>query len=62
MKLVCSHGHRFDTSNIEHRVAWGDNRLAIGGRCPMVMAYDRLSGTSYCRRVLKKASKGGNKQ
>jgi len=23
-------------------------------RCPMVMSYDRMSGSSYCRRVIKK--------
>ena len=53
MILVCSAGHRFDLSNIGVRVSFGDNALRVGGRCPMVMEYDRMTGTKYCRRVLK---------
>jgi hypothetical protein len=53
MILVCSRGHEFNTENIGHRVTWGDNRLIKGGRCPMLMSYDRMSGSTYCQRVLK---------
>ena len=64
MILVCSRGHKFDTTNIGHRVELGDNRLVVGGRCPMLMDYDRLSGSTYCRRVLHDADvqSAGNRQ
>ena len=52
MILVCSRGHKFDTDDIGHRVEWGDNRLEVGGRCPMLIEYNRMSGSKYCRRVL----------
>lgn len=54
MILLCSRGHKFDTTDMGHRAAWGDNRLVVGGRCPMALSYDRISGTTYCRRVLRK--------
>lgn len=47
MKLVCSRGHEFDTSRPLHR------HLRVGDRCPMEMSYDRLDGSTYCRRILK---------
>lgn len=59
MKLTCSRGHIFNTSDVGHRVTFGDNRLVPGGRCPMVMSYDRMSGNSYCGRVLKKVGVRG---
>lgn len=52
MILVCSRGHKFDSDYIGHRVSFGDNNLHVGARCPMIMEYDRMSGTVYCRRVL----------
>ena len=57
MKLICSRGHEFDTENSSHRMTWGDNRLIAGGRCPMLMDYDRMSGSTYCGRVLKPTDK-----
>jgi len=54
MKLECSRGHKLDSSNMGHRIAFGDNRLIPGGRCPMLMSYNRLDGSTYCRRILKK--------
>ena len=56
-KLICSRGHILDPTNVSQRVAYGDNRLVVGGRCPMVMSYDRMQGSTYCQRVLKKVSK-----
>ena len=61
MILVCSRGHKFDTTDIGHRAEWGDNRLRAGGRCPMLMDYDRLCGCRYCRRVLHELGDGNNK-
>ncbi len=58
MILVCSRGHQFDTTDIGHRVQWGDNRLVEGGRCPMLMSYDRMGGSVYCRRVLHELGVG----
>lgn len=52
MILTCSRGHKFDTTDIGHRVEWGDSRLRVGGRCPMLMSYDRIGGSTYCGRVL----------
>lgn len=54
MILQCSRDHKFDTENLSHRVAWGDNRLVEKGRCPMLMSYDRIDGSRYCGRILKK--------
>ena len=53
MILKCSAGHSFDTKDIGHLVAWGQNRLVAGGKCPMLMSYDRIGGSSYCGRILK---------
>jgi hypothetical protein len=53
MQLRCSAGHIFNTADISHRVTYGDDRMVVGGQCPMVMEYDRMSGTKYCRRVLR---------
>ena len=61
MILVCSRGHRFDTTDIGHQVEWGSNRLRVGGRCPMEMSYDRMSGSTYCRRILHEPSKGNQR-
>lgn len=62
MILVCSRGHKFDTENSSHRITWGDHRLIVGGRCPMLMEYDRMSGSEYCRRVLHEYRDGDNKE
>jgi hypothetical protein len=57
MILVCSAKHEFNTEDMGHRVEYGDYAMRVGGRCPMVMSYDRMSGTKYCRRILKGRSK-----
>ena len=62
MRLICSRGHVLDTTDVSHRVSFGDNRLVLGGRCPMLMSYDRLHGSTYCGRVLKKVPKKGNRR
>jgi len=59
MILKCSRGHRFDTDDLVARVTFGDNHLRIGAKCPMVMTYDRLIGTGYCRRVLREILRDG---
>jgi hypothetical protein len=61
MTLVCSRGHRFDTTDIGQRVSFGDNHLVVGARCPMVMSYDRMTGTEYCRMVLHEHCAGNDK-
>lgn len=48
MILRCSRGHEFDTV----RDVWHGN-LRDGGRCPMEMSYDRMDGSTYCRRILR---------
>ncbi len=53
MLLRCSAGHIVDTNDVGHRITYGDNRMVVGGRCPMVMSYDRMEGTRYCRRILR---------
>ena len=48
MLLICTRGHKFDTSkNIWHR------GLKPGDKCPMLLSYDRVGGSSYCGRVLR---------
>ena len=51
MILVCSRGHVIDTKNIGHTVAYGQK--IPGDRCPVVMTYSIMSGTTYCRRILR---------
>lgn len=53
MKLKCSRNHEYDTSND----LYGHNFLKIKDRCPMVMTYDVMSGTGYCRRILQEVTK-----
>jgi hypothetical protein len=53
MKLICSAGHEFDSNNMSQRISYGDDRLRVGGRCPALLAYDRLSGSRYCGRLLR---------
>lgn len=45
--LQCSHGHKYSTKNVWHK------HFIEGMRCPMTISYDRLSGSTYCRRILK---------
>ena len=47
-QLICSRGCTFDTKKPFHR------HLEPGMRCPMDLSYDRMSGTTYCGRILKK--------
>lgn len=49
MKLSCSRGHEFDTAHPFFC------NLRVGDRCPMEMTYDRIGGSTYCRRVLKES-------
>lgn len=44
MKLMCSRGHAFDTEI---------TGLVVKGRCPMVMSYNVMQGSTYCRRTLQ---------
>ena len=62
MKLECSRGHQFDTTDMGQRVAFGDNNLREGGRCQMVLSYDRVYGTERCRRVLHKVGTARKKK
>lgn len=45
--LKCTRGCHFDTEHPWHRY------LKPGDRCPNVLTYDRMSGTTYCRRVIR---------
>ena len=45
--LRCSRGCRFDT-----RQMWYQH-LTPGDRCPNTLTYDLMSGSTYCRRILK---------
>jgi hypothetical protein len=47
MILVCSRGCEWDTRDPRNR------HLKPGMRCPNVLSYDRMNGTTYCRRILK---------
>lgn len=47
MILYCSRGCRWDTSDPRSQ------HLKPGDRCPNATAYDRIDGTTYCRRVLR---------
>ncbi len=49
MKIQCSRGHEFDTKKIS---TLGQPRE--GDRCPMELSYDRMSGSRYCGRILRK--------
>lgn len=48
MILICSRGHEYDTE----RWPWWSH-LRPGKRCPAELNYDRMTGSTYCRRVLK---------
>lgn len=49
MILVCSRGCVWDTAD---RLS-GYTHLRPGDRCPGVIAYDRMVGSTSCRRVLR---------
>ena len=52
--VKCSAGHKYDLSLMATRFMHGDPKE--GGRCPMVLSYDRLCGGSKtCRRVLRRS-------
>lgn len=48
MILRCSRGCEFDT---EHDIFRG--YLRPGDRCPNELSYDVMSGSTYCRRILR---------
>jgi hypothetical protein len=54
MILVCSRGCVWNTNDLQTRMNHGD--LKPGQRCPMVISYDRMSGSTYCQRILKEKS------
>lgn len=54
MLLICSRGHSFDTTHPFNRY------LRPGDRCPMLMRYDRIGGSTYCRRVLRESTTRGS--
>ena len=54
MILTCSRGHKFDTDDLQTNIH--HDSLKVGGRCPMEMSYDRMSGSTYCRRILHDAN------
>jgi hypothetical protein len=58
MILACSAGHEWETDHIQTRMNHGD--LKPRDRCPMLMSYDRMSGSTYCRRILKERKNGNN--
>jgi len=50
----CSAGHEYDLSLLATRFLHGDPKE--GGRCPMILSYDKLCGGSKtCRRVLRRS-------
>ncbi len=51
MILVCSAGHRWDTE-------LPFQQRKPGERCRMELSYDRMSGSTYCRRVLREEKDG----
>jgi hypothetical protein len=53
MILQCSRGHKYDTveGSVWHRDFYD------GMHCPMLLNYDRIGGSVYCRRVLHEVSK-----
>jgi len=55
MKLVCSRGHIYDNTTLFNQ------HLKAGDRCPMELSYDRLSGSTYCRRKLKELNENGQR-
>jgi len=55
MILVCSRGHEFDTQNFTDM--WNYPHVAPGKRCPMLMSYCIMDGSTYCRRILKEKDK-----
>lgn len=60
MILVCSRGHEFDMDKWEDRYYWGT--LVPGQRCPQILAYERMSGSQYCRRVLRVKKEGADER
>lgn len=48
MILTCSRGCKIDTERDLFR-----GYLKPGDRCPMVIAYTRMDGSTYCRRILR---------
>lgn len=54
MILKCSRGCVFDTRDPFNR------DLKPGMRCPNVIFYDRIAGTTYCRRVLREKEESSN--
>jgi hypothetical protein len=56
MILYCSGKHVWDTMDMQTRLT--HNSMKVGGRCPGLMSYDRMSGSTYCRRVLKEIKPG----
>ncbi len=55
MILVCSRGHKFDTNDSQD--SFYHPYVKDGTRCPMLMSYDRMSGSEYCRRILHEDGK-----
>lgn len=51
MKIECSAGHKYDISTLAGRMQCGDRKP--GQRCGMVLTYDRMYGSTYCRRILR---------
>lgn len=47
MILTCSRGHVLDTA------LPFDAHLQSGMRCPRELSYDRMMGSTYCRRILR---------
>lgn len=61
MILRCSRGHTYDTSHPlykhleEYYQPWSKKTFGkFGKRCPMEMSYDRIGGSSYCGRILRR--------
>lgn len=52
MILRCSKGHTIDTESFND-IFYGRSFKKPGGRCSMLISYDRMCGSVYCRRVLK---------
>lgn len=55
MLLRCSRGCEYDV-----RPGLLYNYLRPGDRCPMVLDYDRLRGSIYCRRKLRLVDGAGD--
>lgn len=57
MKISCSRGHIYDLDTF--RGKWDAAGKTAGCRCGMVMSYDRMTGSTYCGRILKEIDKNG---